>query len=85
MRNGCAWRCLVVIGEALSSAVKQSPDLLVHVGKVHRAVARNRLVHAYFSLLGGLAWSILTDELPVRMAQVEYALDNVVVEEEEDG
>ncbi len=65
-------RCLMVVGEALQQAFKQSPNLVLYVSDLEDVIAmRHRLVHGYYSIEDAICWSAAMDELPGLLEEIE--------------
>jgi uncharacterized protein with HEPN domain len=64
-------RCLGVVGEALSQAVKIDPTLTLAIPDAVRMIGlRHRLVHAYYGTYDSIVWSVVHDHLPGLMQEV---------------
>ena len=64
-------RCLSVVGEALSQALKIDPALALAVPDAVRMIGlRHRLVHAYYATYDSMVWSIVHDHLSGLMEEI---------------
>ncbi len=76
-------RCLANIGEALSQASGQRPDLSLYIADVREAVAmRHRLVHSYHNIADAPCWSILNDDRPNLVTDVRDLIEFGFVQEQ---
>lgn len=64
-----------IIGEAVNRIAKLDPDVAAGIGKQRQIVAfRNVLIHGYDLVDHRIAWSLIDEELPVLLAEVEALL-----------
>ena len=68
-------RCISVIGEALTQALKIDPGLSSAFPDAVRIVnLRHRIVHAYFDLSSAILWGVVQDHLSDLEAEVRNVL-----------
>lgn len=66
---------LMTLGEALTAAVREHPDLERLVPDARAAIGlRNRIVHGYDTVDDTLIWRVVQDKVPVIKAQIEAVL-----------
>jgi uncharacterized protein with HEPN domain len=66
----------MVLGEALTVAVREYPDLEEVLPDVRSAIGlRNRIVHGYDSVDDHLIWTVVQLHIPRIRLQIEAALD----------
>ena len=64
-------RCLGVVGEALSQALKIDSTLALAIPDAVRMIGlRHRLVHAYYGTYDSIVWSVIHDHLPGLMQEI---------------
>lgn len=69
-------RELIIIGEALSMAEKNLPDLSNHITDLKKIISfRHVLVHGYGEVKDELVWSIVKDNLPMLREESKRFLD----------
>lgn len=66
---------LMTLGEALTVAVREHPDLERLIPDARAAIGlRNRIVHGYDTVDDVLIWRVVQDKVPAIKAQIEAAL-----------
>ena len=66
---------LVTLGEALTVAVREQPDLERSVPDARTAIGlRNRILHGYDSVDDALIWRVVQDKIPAIKTQIEAVL-----------
>lgn len=69
-------RLLEIIGEALSVALRLTPDLEERLPQARKAIGlRNRIIHGYDKLDNSIIWSIIRDNIPSLVNELELMLD----------
>ncbi len=64
-----------IIGEALSQAIALDRTLSDRISDVRRIIDfRNRLIHGYASVSEQVVWGIVTNDVPILLAQVRSLL-----------
>lgn len=64
-----------IIGEAVNRLAKLDPGVAAGIGKHRQIIAfRNVLIHGYDLVDHRIAWSVIEEELPVLLAEVELLL-----------
>jgi uncharacterized protein with HEPN domain len=67
---------LMILGEALTVATREDPDLEQAIPDARSAIGlRNRIVHGYDSVDDRIIWHVVQDNLPRIRAQIEAALN----------
>jgi len=60
-----------IIGEALNQALGLDPSLRDRITDIGRIIAfRNRLIHGYASVSAQIVWGIVSNDVPVLLAEV---------------
>lgn len=66
----------MVIGEALSQALRIDPALATKVSNISRIIGfRNQLIHGYPDILHETVWGVLHGSLPTLRAEVDRLLE----------
>ena len=66
-------RELEIIGEAMSRALNQKPDIEISYARIIVDL-RNKVIHAYDAVNNDSIWKIIVKDLPVLKAEVEILL-----------
>lgn len=65
-----------IIGEAMNRIAKLDPDAVARIGNYPRIIAfRNVLTHGYDLIEDDRVWSVIQNELPALLEQVERLLN----------
>lgn len=68
---------LMVLGEALTVAVREEPDIEQTIPDARSAIGlRNRIVHGYDSVDDRVIWTVVQHHMPRIRMQIESALGN---------
>lgn len=68
-------RLLEIIGEALSVALRLTPELAERLPAARKAVGlRNRIIHGYDNLDDFIIWSVIRDNIPVLASELDTML-----------
>lgn len=75
MLKSAVERQFITVGEALSKAIKRSPDLTERISNTRKIIDfRNVLTHGYTNISDAVVWDILQTNLPVLMQEVGHLL-----------
>jgi uncharacterized protein with HEPN domain len=78
-------RCLSIVGEALSQAIKLDPEIVLAIPNTVRIIGlRHRLIHAYYEISDKMIWSIAQEQLHGFQADVRNLLADRSATNEED-
>ncbi|HEX2122886.1 MAG TPA: HepT-like ribonuclease domain-containing protein [Thermoanaerobaculia bacterium] len=76
MLRSAVERELIIIGEAMARAEEVDPELVTMISDVPGIIAcRNQLVHNYPRITPDRIWRIVTEHVPVLLAEVRALLD----------
>ncbi len=69
-------RLLEITGEALSVALRLTPDLEERLPQARKAIGlRNRIIHGYDKLDDSIIWSIIRDNIPSLANELKQVLE----------
>jgi uncharacterized protein with HEPN domain len=73
-------RLLEIIGEALSAALRLTPDLEARLPQARKAIGlRNRIIHVYDKLNNTIIWSIVRDNIPPLANELKRLLNEETI------